>query len=388
MKLSKFMKLFKPYLFEELYRKARHFREKGVNVINLAIGDPDIPTDFRIVKRAVMEIKNPHNHRYPNTKGNDLFRKSISSWHKRRHGIKLDYDKEISILIGSKEGIAHLPLVLMNEKDICLIADPTYPTYRTGVWMVKGKIHYIPLLEKNNFLPDLALIPDNIIRKTKLFFLNYPNNPTGAVMDLYYMKELVKWAKRRNIFLAFDCAYTEIYFNKPTNSIFEIDGAKDIAVEFYSVSKTYSMAGWRAGWICGNSDVVCALNTVKENIDSGQFNAVQNACAYALENHEKIVPGIRNIFKKRADIFSTALSKAGWRFKKPEGTCFIWAKPPVNVSSIKASDYILSKTGVLVAPGSGFGKYGEGYIRISTTEKDELIEEAAKKISNIKWSGI
>ncbi|MEW6011988.1 MAG: aminotransferase class I/II-fold pyridoxal phosphate-dependent enzyme [Elusimicrobiota bacterium] len=388
MKLSNFMKLFKPYLFEELYRKAGYFRKKGVDVINLAIGDPDIPTDSGIVKKAVEEIKNPANHRYPNTKGNEVFRKAVSYWHKRRHGINLDYDKEISILIGSKEGIAHLPLVLMNEGDYCLIPDPTYPTYRTGVWMVGGKIHYVPLMEKNNFLPDLSKIPEKIIKKTKLFFLNYPNNPTGAYMDKYYMKELVKWARKRNVFLALDCAYAEMYFNEPTNSIFEIDGAKDIAVEFYSVSKTYSMAGWRAGWVCGNSDAVCALNTVKENIDSGQFNAIQNACAYALDNHEKIVPKIRETFKKRADTFSLALSKSGWRFKRPDGTCFIWAKPPVDMDSIKACDYILNKTGVLLAPGSGFGKYGEGYVRISTTEKEEIIKKAAVKISSIDWRKI
>ena len=385
MKLSNFMKLFKPYLFEELYRKARHYRNNGIDVINLAIGDPDIATDNLIVEKAIEEIRNPKNHRYPNTKGNEVLRKAVSNWHKRRHCIKLDYEKNISILIGSKEGIAHLPLVLMNKGDYCLICDPTYPTYRTGVWMVGGNIYNVALLEKNNFLPELEKIPDNIIKKTKIFFLNFPNNPTGASMDLNYMRELVKWAKKRNIFLAFDSAYSEIYFDKPTHSIFEVDGAMDIAIEFYSVSKTYSMAGWRCGWVCGNSDVVCGLNTVKENIDSGQFNAIQNTCAYALDNHEKIVPRIREIFKKRAEIFCDVLFKNGWRFFKPEGTCFIWTKPPSDMKSICACDYILKESGVLLAPGSGFGKYGEGYVRISTTESDEVLEKAIKRIGEIKW---
>ncbi|MEF3279490.1 MAG: aminotransferase class I/II-fold pyridoxal phosphate-dependent enzyme [Elusimicrobiota bacterium] len=384
-KLSNFMRLFKPYLFEELYRKARRCAEDGVEVINLAIGDPDLPTNKDIVNVAVDEIKNPVNHRYPNTKGNEKLRKAISNWHKRRHQITLDYNDEVSILIGSKEGIAHLPVVLMNKNDICLICDPTYPTYRTGVWMVGGKIYNVPLKEKNNFLPDLAKIPKKIISRAKLFFLNYPNNPTGATMDFDYMKELVKWAKKNNIFLALDCAYSEIYFDKPTHSIFEIDGARDIAVEFYSVSKTYSMAGWRIGWVCGNSKVVCALNTVKENIDSGQFNAIQNASAYALDNHEKIVPAIREVFRKRCDRFCDVLYKSGWRFIKPSGSCFVWAKPPIDMDSIKACDFILNKTGVLLAPGSGFGKYGEGYVRISTTENDELLEKAMKKISEIRW---
>lgn len=387
-KLSNFMKLFKPYLFEELYRKAAMCRKNGMNVINLAIGDPDIPTDRRIVDVAVAETKNPKNHRYPNTKGNEQLRKSISNWHKRRHGILLDYNDNISVLIGSKEGIAHLPLVLMNRGDYCLICDPTYPTYQTGVWMVGGRIYSVPLLEKNNFLPDLGKIPKKVLDKTKLFFLNYPNNPTGAVMDKAYMKELVGWAKKNNIFIALDAAYSEIYFDKPTHSIFEIPGAMDIAVEFYSVSKTYSMAGWRIGWVCGNKDVVCGLNTVKENMDSGQFNAVQNACAFALDNHEDIVPRIRKKFESRASKFSDVLEKSGWKFKRPLGSCFLWAKPPVVGKSVDICDFILNETGVLLAPGDGFGKYGKGYVRISTTEDDNILDIAIKKIGSIDWRKI
>ncbi len=385
-KLSKFMQKFKPYLFEELYRRAKNEKEKGRDVINLAVGDPDIATHSIVIEKAIEEIKKPENHRYPNTKGNEYLRKTIANWHFKRHGVKFHPDDEISILIGSKEGIAHLPLVLMNEGDLCLICEPTYPTYRTGVWMVGGKIYYVKLLEKNSFLPDLSTIPKSIIRKAKLFFLNYPNNPTGALMDLNYMKELVRWAKKNNIFIALDCAYSEIYFDSPTHSIFEIDGAKDIAVEFYSVSKTYSMAGWRIGWICGNSKVVCALNTVKENIDSGQFNAVQNACACAIKNHDIIVPPIRNRFKKRAEMFEEKLSLAGWHVFKPQGTCFIWAKPPVNVNSVKVCDFILEKTSVLVAPGIGFGRNSDRWIRISTTESDERLFDACNRIVSIKWS--
>lgn len=385
-KLSNFMKNFKPYLFEELYRKAKSEREKGVEVINLAVGDPEIPTNKLVLDKAIEEIKNPKNHRYPNTKGNDYLRKTISNWHKKRHGISFHPYDDITILIGSKEGIAHLPLTLMNEGDVCLICDPTYPTYRTGVWMVKGKIYNVPLLEKNSFLPNLAKIPKNILRKAKLFFLNYPNNPTGAVMNFDYMKDLIKWAKKNSIFIALDCAYCELYFNEPTHSIFEIDGAKDISVEFYSVSKTYSMAGWRIGWVCGNSKVVSALNTVKENIDSGQFNAIQNACACAIENHDFIAPLIRNTYKKRAEFFIDALERTGWKVFRPQGTCFIWAKPPVEKDSQKVCEFILQKTGVLLAPGDGFGKYGKGYVRISTTETDENINRAVERIKNIDWS--
>ncbi|MGC9070126.1 MAG: aminotransferase class I/II-fold pyridoxal phosphate-dependent enzyme [Elusimicrobiales bacterium] len=384
-KLSNFMRKFKPYFFEELYRKAKAEREKGKDVINLAVGDPDIPTHYVVLERAIDEIKKPENHRYPNTKGNDYLRHTITNWHIKRHGVRFHPYDEVSILIGSKEGIAHLPLVLMNEGDICLICDPTYPTYKTGVWMVKGRIYYVALLEKNSFLPDLGSIPKSVVSKARLFFLNYPNNPTTASMDFSYMKELVRWAKRNEIFLALDCAYSEIYFNKPTHSIFEIDGAKDIAVEFYSVSKTYSMAGWRIGWICGNSKVVAALNTVKENIDSGQFNAIQNACAYAIENHEIIVPAIRERFRKRALMFEEKLLSSGWRVFKPHGTCFIWTKPPIDVNSLEACDFILKKTGVLLAPGDGFGKLGKGWLRISTTENDTKISIACERLAAIKW---
>lgn len=385
-KLSNFMKNFKPYLFEELYRKAKMEKEKGVDVINLAVGDPEIPTHDIVVSRAIEEIKNPKNHRYPNTKGNDYLRNTISIWHKKRHGIYLHPYDEITILIGSKEGIAHLPLTVMNEGDICLICDPTYPTYRTGVWMVKGKIYNVPLLEKNSFLPDLGKIPKNVLKKAKLFFLNYPNNPTGSVMDFSYMKELVNWAKKNSILIALDCAYCELYFDEPTHSIFEIEGAKELAIEFYSISKTYSMAGWRIGWACGNSRIVSALNTVKENIDSGQFNAIQNASACAIENHDLIVPKIRDTYKKRALLFVEVLEKTGWKVFKPKGTCFIWAKPPKEKDSSEVCEFILRETGVLLAPGSGFGKYGKGYVRISTTETDDNINKAVERIKRIDWN--
>lgn len=387
-KLSNFMKLFKPYLFEELYRKAKLYREKGIDVINLSVGDPEMGADKRITNYLVNEIKNIETHRYPNTKGNETLRKAIVKWHKKRHDVEFDYNNNITILIGTKEGIAHLPLVLMNKNDVCLIPDPTYPTYRTGVWMVGGEIYNVPLLEKNNFLPDLGKIPLNILKRAKLFFLNYPNNPTGACMDFNYMKELVKWAKRNEIFLALDLAYSEIYFDSPTHSIFEIDGAIDIAVEFYSFSKNYSVPGWRVGWVCGNEKVVCALNTVKENIDSGQFNAIQNACAYALNESERIVPKVREIYKNRAMMFYNALTKNGWKMIKPQGSCFIWTHPPVHKKSIDVCNFILKHSGILLAPGSGFGKYGEGFIRIATTEKNERIKEAIKRISTINWSNL
>ena len=386
--LSKKLKSFKPFLFEELYRKEKAERAKGKDIISLAVGDPDIPTDARIVDCAVSEVRKGANHRYPNTKGNENLRKAVSEWHKKRHGLAFDHDKEVSILVGSKEGIAHLPLVVMNEGDYCLIPDPTYPTYRTGVVLSGGRIHDVPLEEKNDFLPDLGKIPQKILAKTKLFFINYPNNPTGAGVTLAFFKELVKWARKNEVVIAQDAAYCEIYFDKPTPSIFEVNGARDVAVEFYSASKTYCMAGWRAGWVVGNSKLVCALNQLKENIDSGQFNAVQNAVAFALRNHDKILPAVRGRFKARAAAFCAGLREAGWHFVEPKGSCFVWAKPPVKCASIDAVCYMLEKISLLAAPGSGFGRFGEGFIRFSLTEPEPVLAAAVKRIKSLDWAGL
>ena len=383
--LSDKLKTFKPFLFEELYRKASAERAKGKDIISLAVGDPDIPTAAGIVNCAVSEVRKGLNHRYPNTKGNENLRRAVSAWHKRRHGLSFHPSDEVSILIGSKEGIAHLPFVVMNEGDYCLIPDPTYPTYRTGVVLAGGRMHDVPLLEKNGFLPDLGAIPQKIVDKTKLFFLNYPNNPTGAGATPEFYRDLVKWARKNRVIIAQDAAYCDIYFDKPAPSVLEAPGARDIAVEFYSASKTYCMAGWRIGWVVGNSKLVCALNQLKENIDSGPFNAIQNAVAYGLDHHEAIVPPIRAVFAKRAEFFCAGLAACGWRFSRPGGSCFIWARPPVNARSIDAVYFMLDKICVLTAPGSGFGKYGEGYVRFSLTEPDAVLRETLKRIKSLDW---
>lgn len=386
--LSDKLKLFKPFLFEELYRKERAERALGKDIISLAVGDPDIPTARGIVDCAVTEVRKGLNHRYPNTKGNEHLRREVSAWHKRRHGLSFHPNDEVSILIGSKEGIAHLPFVVMNPGDYCLIPDPTYPTYRTGVVLAGGRLHDVPLEEKNAFLPDLGKLPRKIVARTKLFFLNYPNNPTGAGATLPFYKELVKWARKNEVIIAQDAAYCDIYFGKPAPSVLEVPGARDVAVEFYSASKTYCMAGWRIGWVVGNSKLVCALNQLKENIDSGPFNAVQNAVAFALKHHERIVPPIRDTFRKRAEFFCKGLAESGWQFSPPAGGCFVWARPPVKRSSLDAVYFMLEKALVLTAPGSGFGRFGEGYVRFSLTEPDLKLREALRRITALNWTSL
>ncbi len=383
--LSDKLKSFPPFLFEELYRKERAERAAGKDIISLAVGDPDIPTDRRIVAEALREIKKGPNHRYPNTKGNERLRKAVAAWHRRRHGLTFHPNDEVSILIGSKEGIAHLPFAVMNPGDYCLIPDPTYPTYRTGAILSGGRIHDVPLLEENGFLPDLGRIPRKVTEKAKLFFLNYPNNPTGAGATPEFYRDLVKWAKKHEVIIAQDAAYCDIYFGKPAPSILQAPGARDVAVEFYSSSKTYCMAGWRIGWVVGNGPLVRALNQLKENIDSGPFNAIQNAVAYGLEHHEKIVPPIRERFKARAKKFCAVLHAAGWHFPDPKGSCFVWARPPVKCSSLDAVYFMLEKAHILTAPGSGFGKYGEGYVRFSLTEPDARLHEAERRLRSLDW---
>lgn len=386
--LSDKLKSFPPFLFEELYRRERAERAKGRDIISLAVGDPDIPTDRRIVAEAVRELRKAPNHRYPNTKGNDNLRRAVAEWHKRRHGLDFHPSDEVSILIGSKEGIAHLPFVVMNPGDTCLIPDPTYPTYRTGVLLSGGKIHDVPLLEKNGFLPDLGAIPKKVLAKTKLFFLNYPNNPTGAGATPEFFRELVRWAKKNGVIIAQDAAYCDIYFGKPAPSILQAPGARDVAVEFYSASKTYCMAGWRIGWVVGNGPLVRALNQLKENIDSGPFNAVQNAVAYGLRHHEEIVPPVREHFKRRAGAFCRALHETGWKFPDPQGSCFVWARPPAGCTSLEAVYFMLEKAHILTAPGSGFGRCGEGFVRFSLTEPDTRLAEAVKRLRALDWRGV
>ncbi len=386
-KFSRNFRQFRPFLFEELYRQAAAERAKGRDIISLAVGDPDIPTDRGIVARAAAEVKKAANHRYPNTKGNETLRKAVAAWHKRRHGLSFHPSDEVSILIGSKEGIAHLPLAVLDPGDLCLIPDPTYPTYRTGVVLAGGRVHDVPLEEKNGFLPDLGKIPGGVASRAKLFFLNYPNNPTGAGATLDFYRDLVRWAKKNSVIIAQDAAYCDVYFGEPAPSILQVPGARDVAVEFYSVSKTYCMAGWRIGWVVGNGELVRALNALKENIDSGPFNAVQNAAAWGLDHHERITPPVRARFAARAERFCSGLEKAGWRFRRPGGSCFVWARPPADMSSLDSVRLMLEKAAVLAAPGSGFGSCGEGYVRFSLTEPEPLLYEALRRVRELRWPG-
>jgi len=383
--LSANMDAFPPYLFRELDKRKQEELKKGRDVISLAVGDPDLPTPRPVSDFAAREVKKPANHRYPCGRGSERLRKAIAAWHYKRHGLKLDPETEVTVLIGSKEGLAHLPFALLDRGDTALIPDPAYPACKTGVLLSDARMARLPLKEENDFLPDFGAISRSVMRRAKMLFLNYPNNPTGACASAAFYKEAVGFARKNNLWVAQDAAYSEIYFKNPPPSILSVPGAKEAAVEFYSLSKTYCMTGWRLGWLIGNCRAVQALGKLKEHIDSGQFNAIQETAAFCLENHAVLVKPIRETFKKRTEFFAGELKKAGWNLIEPEAAFFVWARPPVCRGSLAAVYEILGKASVLASPGSGFGASGEGFVRFSLCAPDARIKEAARRLAGIKW---
>lgn len=376
---------FPPYLFRDLDKKREAAVKKGKDVISLAVGDPDLPTPAPIARFAAREVLKPANHSYPQGRGTLRLRRTIAGWHKKRHGITLNPETEILTLIGSKEGLAHLPFALINRGDTVLMPDPCYPAYKTGILLSEAKTKRLPLSEENGFLPDFDALSGSFFKGARLLFLNYPNNPTGASAGLKFYAKAVAAAKKHGFWIAQDAAYSEIFFGKPGPSILEVPGAKDVAVEFYSLSKTYCMTGWRLAWMIGNPEAVGALSKLKDNLDSGQFNAIQETAVFCLENHDKLAAPIRKVFQTRATFFIGALKKAGWTVFEPGATFFVWAKPPARIKSLDCVYRVLDAASVLLTPGSGFGSLGEGYVRFSLTAPESRLREAAERISRIKW---
>ncbi len=374
-----------PYLFAEIDRKKQEKIDKGVDVIDLGVGDPDMPTPEPIVEAAKKALEKPENHRYPSYVGMMAFREAVARWYKRRFGVDLDPSGEVITLIGSKEGIAHFPLAFIDKGDVVLCPDPAYPVYSIGTMFAGGEVYKIPLLEKNNFLPDIDSIPEEVVKRAKIIWINYPNNPTSAKATKDFYKKLVDWAKKNNIIVASDFAYSEIYTGdeKPV-SILEVEGAKDVAIEFHSLSKTYNMTGWRIGMAVGNRELISALGKVKTNIDSGQFQVVQEAGIAALELGDDVVNSIRKIYKERKKAMVEALESAGLEIYKSDFTFYLWIKVPEGFTSAQFVAKLLDEAGIVCTPGNGFGEYGEGYFRISLTVPTDRLLEAAERISRLK----
>jgi len=381
MDVARRIKQLPPYLFAEIERNIDRARESGVEVLDLGIGDPDLPTPDFIVERMCRELKNPENHRYPSYRGLQAFRRAACDWYGRRFGVDFDPETSVVSLIGSKEGIAHFPWCLVNPGDIVLASDPGYPVYKVSSMLAGGTVLELPLLRENGFLPDFSLIPESVLQRTKLVFLNYPNNPTSAVASLDFFAQVVETARRYDFAIAHDLAYSEISFDGyRAPSIFQVKGAHEVAVEFHSLSKTFNMTGWRVGFAVGNEGLIEALGRVKTNIDSGIFNAVQWAGVEALTHDSKALADILPVYQRRRDLVVEALQKAGLTLDPPMASFYVWVPVPEGFDSMGFAALLLEKAGVVLTPGIGFGKYGEGYVRISLTSPEEILKKAMERV--------
>lgn len=369
------------YLFAEIDKMINKAKAEGMDVINFGIGDPDQPTYENIVKKMKEAVQDPTTHSYPSYEGLVEFRTAVSRKYKERFNVELNPETEVVSLIGSKEGIAHLPLCYINPGDYGLIPDPGYPVYKTSILLADGNPIIMPLKKENEFLPNLDAISKEDAQKSKIMFLNYPNNPTGATASLDFFEKVIDFAKKYKIIVAHDAAYTEIYLDeeKP-HSILEVEGAKDTAIEFNSLSKPFNMTGWRIGWACGNEDVIESLGRLKTNIDSGIFEAVQYAGIEALYNSNQDIEKIRELYKERRDLLVEGLSNLGWSIKPNKAAFYLWIDVPEDMSSSEYSKKLFKKTGVFFTPGIGWGKYGEEYLRIALTVNTDRINEALDRI--------
>jgi LL-diaminopimelate aminotransferase len=370
-----------PYLFAEIDRLKEELITRGVDVINLGVGDPDLPTPPHIIEKLAQTAKDPANHQYPSYSGMNDFRVSVARWYKKRFGVELDPIYEVLTLIGSKEGLAHLPLALIDPGNLALVPSPAYPVYHIATMFAGGESWFMPLLEKNGFLPDLDAIPPEVAGRARLMFINYPNNPTGATADRDFYERVVRFAARYEVIVCHDAAYSETAFGgyRPM-SFLEVPGAKEVGVEFHSLSKTYNMTGWRLGFAVGNSEVIAALGQIKSNIDSGAFNAVQWAGIAALEGDQAPVANMQKIYEERRDVLIAGLRKAGLHPQTPRATFYVWCPTPPEYSSRDFTSLLLREAGIVTTPGSGFGDPGEGYVRMALTVPVNRIQEAVDRI--------
>ncbi len=382
MRMARRIENLPPYLFVEISRKIAEKKAKGEDVISFAIGDPDIPTPQHIIDKLCQAAQDPVNHRYPETDGLPELRQAIAEWYKQRFGLSFDPDKEVLPLIGAKDGVAHIALCLLDPGDIALVPDPGYPVYSVGTLLVGGEPYYLPLTEKNNFLPDLDSIPEHIAKRAKLLWINYPNNPTGAVADLDFFNKTVEFARKYDLAVCHDAPYTEVAFDgyQPI-SFMQADGAKEVGVEFHSLSKTYNMTGWRIGMAVGNTAIINALMTVKSNLDSGIPQAIQYAAIEALRGSQDCIQEHNAIYQRRRDLVVDMLNSIGLETKPAKASLYLWVKVPKGYNSMDFAAALLEQVGVVVTPGIGYGKNGEGYVRLSLTVSDASLVKGLSRLA-------
>lgn len=384
MKLSDRLKKIPPYLFAEVDRKIAERKAQGVDVISFGVGDPDVPTPDNVIETLRDESRRPENHRYPSYNGLEEFRQSAAAWVERRFGVKFDPDTEVLSLMGSKEGVAHVALALLDPGDAALVPEPSYPVYAMGTLLAGAESYFLPLKVDNGFLPDLESVPGEVAKRARVLWINYPNNPTGAVAPDGFFKSAIDFAARNGLVLAHDNAYSEItYDGYVAPSLFQYDGAMEVGIEFHSLSKTFNMSGWRVGFACGNTRVIEALGTIKTNIDSGIFNPIQLAAVEALENGDGTVTEMVELYRRRRDLLVGELRGLGWEAEPPKGSIYIWMPVPDGFDSVGFSTHVLDRAGVFFTPGNAYGPSGEGYVRLSLTVPDERILEAVSRIKEV-----
>jgi LL-diaminopimelate aminotransferase len=366
----------------EISNKIAEKRARGEEVISFAIGDPDIPTPPHVIERLCEAARDPANHRYPETAGLPELRQAIAKWYEKRFGVSLDADKEVLPLIGSKEGIAHIAFCFIDPGDIALVPDPGYPVYSVSTMLAGGRPYYLPLKEERDFLPDLERIPPPVLKKAKLLWINYPNNPTSAVADLSFFNKVVKFARQHDLVVCHDGPYSEVAFDgyQPV-SFLQADGAKEIGVEFHSLSKSYNMTGWRIGMVVGNASMVDALRTLKSNLDSGIPQAIQYAAIEALCGSQDCIQEHNAIYQRRRDLIVEMLNRIGLKVRVPKASLYVWAKVPEGYTSVDFATDLLEQVGVAVTPGVGYGKNGEGYVRLSLTIPDAALVKGLSRLA-------
>ena len=373
-----------PYLFAEIDRKKRAAQAKGVDLIDLGIGDPDIPTPGRIIQRLTETVTKPANHRYPSSAGMMKFRQAVADWYGRRFGVTLDAATEVVSLIGSKEGVANMAVAYVDPGDVVLVPTPAYPVYEIGTKFNGGEVYFLPLRRENGFLPDLSSIPADVLKRAKMLWLNYPNNPTGAVADESFLKEAVEFARRHGIILCHDAAYTELGFDGyRAPSILQVEGAKEVAIEFHSLSKTFNMTGWRIAMAVGCPELVGTLAQVKSNVDSGVFQPVQEAAILALEHAEEFLGPIREVYQERRDAVVDGLHRAGFELPAPKATFYVWLPVPGGWTSTDFTARLLDEAGIVTTPGNGFGEPGEGFIRMTLCSPADRLREAVERLQQL-----
>lgn len=385
MEFSKKLQQLPTQFFAALVQKVNNALEEGRDVINLGQGNPDQPTPTHIIQALQEAAENPQNHKYSPFRGIAELRQAAADFYKREYDVEIDPDTEVAILGGTKIGLVELPLAVLNPGDTMLLPDPGYPDYLSGVVLGDVNFEVMPLFAENNFLPDYEALPKEVKEKAKLLYLNYPNNPTGGTATLEFFEETIRFAKEHNIIVSHDFAYGAIGFdgNKPI-SFLQANGAKEVGIEMYTLSKTYNMAGWRIGFAVGNADLIAAINLIQDHLFCSQFPAIQHAAAIALTSSQECADELRATYERRRNVLIAEAHRIGWQVTAPRGSFFAWLPVPLGFTSEQFADILLDKADIAVAAGNGFGQYGEGYVRIGLLVSEERLREAMHRIEQLK----